>query len=38
VLFIAEAVPWAADEVMTLSPRGIGTYILCIIKGDDITL
>jgi hypothetical protein len=37
VLFIAKAVPWAAGEVMTLSPRDIGTCSLCMIKGDDIT-
>jgi hypothetical protein len=38
VLFIADAAPRAAGEVMTLSPRGNGVCSLCIIKGDDITL
>jgi hypothetical protein len=38
VLFIAKAAPWAAGEVMTLSPRDTGTCSLCIIKGDDIIL
>jgi hypothetical protein len=38
VLFIANAVPWAAGEVMTLLPHDNGTCGLCIIKGDDITL
>jgi hypothetical protein len=38
VLFIAKATPWAASEVMTLSPRDIGTCSMCMIKGDDITL
>jgi hypothetical protein len=38
VLFIADATPWAADEVMTLSPHGNGVCSLCIIKGDGITL
>jgi hypothetical protein len=27
-----------SSQVMTLSPRDNGTYSLCIIKGDDITL
>jgi hypothetical protein len=35
VLFIAKAAPWAAGEVMTLSPRDTGTCSLCMIKGDD---
>jgi hypothetical protein len=38
VLFIADTAPRAAGEVMTLSPCGNGVRILCIIKGDDITL
>jgi hypothetical protein len=38
VLFIANAVPRAAGEVMTLLPCDNGTCGLCIIKGDDITL
>jgi hypothetical protein len=38
VLFIANAVPWATGEVMTLLPCDNGTCGLCIIKGDDITL
>jgi hypothetical protein len=38
VLFIANAMPRAAGEVMTLLPRDNGTCSLCIIKGDDITL
>jgi hypothetical protein len=38
VLFIDDAAPRAAGEVMTLSPRGNGVCSLCIIKGDDITL
>jgi hypothetical protein len=38
VLFIADATPRAAGEVMTLSPRDNGTCGMCIIKGDDITL
>jgi hypothetical protein len=38
VLFIADAAPRAAGEVMTLSPRGNMVCSLCIIKGDDITL
>jgi hypothetical protein len=37
VLFISKAAPRAAGEVMTLSPCDIGTYSLCMIKGDDIT-
>jgi hypothetical protein len=37
VLFIADATPWAAGEVMALCPRDEETYSLCIIKGDDIT-
>jgi hypothetical protein len=37
VLFIANAAPQAAGEVMTLLPRDNGAYSLCIIKGDDIT-
>jgi hypothetical protein len=37
VLFITEAVPRAAGDMMTLSPRDEETYNLCIIKGDDIT-
>jgi hypothetical protein len=37
VLFIADAAPRAAGEVMTLSPRDEETCNLCIIKGDDIT-
>jgi hypothetical protein len=37
VLFIADAMPRAAGEVMTLSPRDEETCSLCIIKGDDIT-
>jgi hypothetical protein len=37
VLFIADAVSWAAGEVMALSPRDEETCSLCIIKGDDIT-
>jgi hypothetical protein len=35
VLFIAKATPRAAGEVMTLSPRDIGTCSLYMIKGDD---
>jgi hypothetical protein len=37
VLFIAKDAPWAAGEVMTLSPHDTGTCSLCMIKGDDIT-
>jgi hypothetical protein len=37
VLFIADAAPRAASEVMTLSPRDVETCSLCTIKGDDIT-
>jgi hypothetical protein len=37
VLFIADAAPRAAGEVMTLSPHDEETCSLCIIKGDDIT-
>jgi hypothetical protein len=37
VLFIADAMTQAAGEVMTLSPRDIGTCSLCMIKGDDTT-
>jgi hypothetical protein len=37
VLFIADAAPRAAGEVMTLSPRDEGTCSLCIIKRDDVT-
>jgi hypothetical protein len=37
VLFITEAMPRAAGDMMTLSPRDEETYNLCIIKGDDIT-
>jgi hypothetical protein len=37
MLFIANITPRVAGEVVTLSPRDIGTYSLCIIKGDDIT-
>jgi hypothetical protein len=37
MLFIAKAAPWAAGDVMTLIPRDIGTFSLCMIKGDDIT-
>jgi hypothetical protein len=37
VLFIANVVPRAAGEVMTLLPRDNGTCGLCTIKGDDIT-
>jgi hypothetical protein len=37
VLFIPDAAPRAAGEVMTLSPRDEETYSLYIIKGDDIT-
>jgi hypothetical protein len=36
VLFIADAAPWAAGDLMTLSPRDGGTCSMCIIKGDDI--
>jgi hypothetical protein len=38
VLFIADAAPLAAGEVMTLSPHGNGVCSMCIIKGDDINL
>jgi hypothetical protein len=38
VLFIADAAPRAAGEVMTLSPHGNGVCSLGIITGDDITL
>jgi hypothetical protein len=38
VLFIADVVPRTAGEVMTQFPRDNGTCVLCIIKGDDITL
>jgi hypothetical protein len=38
VLFIANAAPRVAGEVMTLLPRDNGACILRIIKGDDITL
>jgi hypothetical protein len=37
VLFIADAAPQAAVEVMTLLQRDNGACSLCIIKGDDIT-
>jgi hypothetical protein len=37
VLFIADATPQAAGEVITLSPRVEETCSLRIIKGDDIT-
>jgi hypothetical protein len=37
VLFIDDATPRAAGEVMTLSPPDEGTCSLCIIKGNDIT-
>jgi hypothetical protein len=37
VLFIADATPRAAGEVLTLLPRDNGTCGLCVIKGDDIT-
>jgi hypothetical protein len=37
VLFIAEAAPRAAGNVMTLSPLDEETCSMCIIKGDDIT-
>jgi hypothetical protein len=37
-LFIVEAAPRAAGEVMTLLPHDFGTCSLCMIKGDDITL
>jgi hypothetical protein len=37
VLFIADAAPRAAGEVMTLSPHDEETCNLCIIKGNDIT-
>jgi hypothetical protein len=37
VLFIADAAPRAACEVMTLSPRDEWTYSLRIIKGEDVT-
>jgi hypothetical protein len=37
VLLIADAMPWAVGEVMTLSPRDERTCSLCIIKGDDVT-
>jgi hypothetical protein len=33
-LFIADAMPQVAGEVMTLLPRDNGAYSLCIIKGD----
>jgi hypothetical protein len=36
VLFIADATPWAAGDLTTLSPRDGGTCSLCIIKGDDV--
>jgi hypothetical protein len=38
VLFIADAAPRAACEVLTLLTRDNGTCSMCIIKGDDITL
>jgi hypothetical protein len=37
VLFIADAAPRTAGEVMALSPRDKETCSLCIIKGYDIT-
>jgi hypothetical protein len=37
VLFIADAAPQAASEVMILLPRDNGACSLCIIKGGDIT-
>jgi hypothetical protein len=37
VLFIANAAPRVAGEVMTLLPRDNEVCSLCIIKGDDIT-
>jgi hypothetical protein len=38
VLFIADATPRAAGEVLTLLTHDNGTCGLCIIKGDEITL
>jgi hypothetical protein len=38
VLFIADAAPRAAAEVLTLLTRDNGICSMCIIKGDDITL
>jgi hypothetical protein len=38
VLLIANTTPRVVGEVMTLSPRDIGTCSMCIVKGEDINL